>query len=368
MDALRGFALFGILLANIPYGGEYGITPEDGKLVVWFFNLMLSNKFISIFSMLFGFGFYIQLSRAGEMQINFRKYFIIRMLLLFAIGCVHAYLLWNGDIIRTYALGGMLLLLVYRWPLKRLIFLAIVFNVLLTGIIYIGNDALGWRVYDYDYSLAAEQYGTPSYLRYLTINFIIDPWVNFLKDMPLTLSFTFGNMLLGLILGRIGFFHMKNQLKRMYRLFMLLGATVGIASSYIYSLLMMGKLELDWNMIWLPFALAAGMVLQSLFYMTLFLKLYQHARLRNWLKVFDPVGKTALSNYLLQSLFYIALFFHLKHTIQLWGKLNNLETVILGAALFGLQVLFSNLWLKRHKQGPVEYLWKKIAYRFARTG
>jgi len=367
VDALRGFALFGILLANIPYGGDYGITPEDGKLVVWFFNLILSNKFISIFSMLFGFGFYIQLTRAAEKKIDFRRYFIIRMVLLFVIGSLHGYLLWNGDIIRTYALGGMFLLLVHRWPLRRLVVLAVVFNVFLTGIIFIGNDALGWRVYDYDYALAVEHYRTPSYLRYLQINFIMDPWNNFLKDMPLTLSFTFGNMLLGLILAKIDFFRMKETLSKLYRILILLGATVGIASSFIYALLMMGKLELDWNMIWLPFVLAAGLILQSLFYVSLFLKLYERKRIRRFLRVFDPVGKTALSNYILQTLFFLFFFFHLKYTIKLIGSLNNFQTVLVGTLLFALQVFLSNLWLRRHQQGPIEYLWKKISYRFARA-
>lgn len=364
VDALRGFALLGILLANIPYSGEYGISPDDGKAVVWIFNLLISNKFISIFSMLFGFGFYIQLTRAQEKQVNFRRYFIIRMLLLFLIGCIHAYILWNGDIIRTYALGGLLLLLVYRWPLKRLVVLALVFNVVVTGIIYIGNDALGWRVYDYDYSLAAEQYKTGSYLRYLYINYTIDPWFNFLKDMPLTLAFTFGNMLLGMVLARIDFFRLPSRHSRMTSAFIALGATAGVAASFVYTLLMMGKLELDWSMIWLPFVLAAGMVLQSLFYVSLFLRLYRKRKMGRLLRIFDPVGKTALSNYILQTLFYLLIFFHLDHTLKLHGMLSNIGTFVLGIGLFALQVGISNLWLKSHSQGPIEYVWKKMAYRF----
>ena len=366
VDALRGFALLGILLANIPYGGEYGISPEDGNGIVWIFNLLISNKFISIFSMLFGFGFYIQLTRAEKKGIGFRHYFILRMLLLFAIGCLHAYLLWFGDILRTYALGGLLLLLVYKWPLKRLLVLAIIFNVFLTGIVYIGNSALDWRVYDYDYFLAAEHYITPSYLRYLWINFTIDPWMNFLQDMPLTIVFTFGNMLLGLVLAKIDFFRLPQRLNRMSNVFILLGATLGIASSYVYTLLMMGKLELDWSMIWLPFVLAAGLVMQSLFYISTFLRLYRVPLIRKFLKVFDPVGKTALSNYIFQTLLYIGLFFHLDYTLKLHGQLDNLQTFLLGFALFAFQVLISNLWLKHFRQGPVEYAWKSFAYRFVR--
>ena len=154
VDALRGFALLGVLIANVPYGGEPPITsPFDGPLDL-LMNLLISQKFITIFSILFGFGFYIQMSRAEKKGVNFKSYFLKRMALLFLIGTIHSFVLWHGDIIMSYAFGGIFLLLVRKWTIKKLVILAIVFNVLLTGIIFIGNSALEWRVYDYDYGLA----------------------------------------------------------------------------------------------------------------------------------------------------------------------------------------------------------------------
>lgn len=121
VDALRGLALFAILIANIPFSEAISSATfifgySSDQVVNALFHLLIDKKFVAIFSILFGFGFYYQLKRAEDRGIDFRKYFIVRMLLLQAIGCLHAYLLWFGDIIRDYALCGLLLLLIYKWP------------------------------------------------------------------------------------------------------------------------------------------------------------------------------------------------------------------------------------------------------------
>ena len=109
VDALRGFALLGVLYANIPFGGDPPIVSAYDETIHFLYNFLISKKFISIFSMLFGFGFFIQFSRAKEKGINFNSYFLKRMGLLFLIGCLHSFVLWNGDIIMSYAFGGVFL-------------------------------------------------------------------------------------------------------------------------------------------------------------------------------------------------------------------------------------------------------------------
>jgi len=367
VDGLRGFALLGVLIANIPVAGPDTITGACDSILIFLSHLLIDKKFITAFSILFGFGFYIQMTRAAEKSVHFTRYFLIRMALLFLIGLIHSYGLWNGDIIMSYAFGGVFLLLVRKWPVKRLIVLAVVFNVLLTGIIFIGNSAFGWQIYDYDYALDAEYGITPSFARYLTINYIMNPWTNFLQDMPITLVFTFGNMLIGLILGKLDFFRLAaGKMRKTANTLMILGGTVGVASSYCYHLVMTGQLELDLPLLWVPFVLAGGMVLQSLFYISAFVRAYQHLRIRKALCFFNPVGRTALTNYIMQSVFYLTLFYHCTHLFQLYGTLTRGETYLLALALFALQSLMSYLWLKKHRQGPLESLWKKISYSMAK--
>src|SRR5262245_42715353 len=107
VDALRGLALLGILLANVPYLDAAAQTSVPDKVVKAIFHLFIDKKFITIFSILFGFGFYVQLKRAEEKFVDFQSYYIKRLLLLLLIGCLHAYLLWYGDIIRDYAICGI---------------------------------------------------------------------------------------------------------------------------------------------------------------------------------------------------------------------------------------------------------------------
>ncbi len=362
VDALRGFALLGVLFANIPFGGNPPIESIYDESIHFVYNFFISKKFISIFSILFGFGFFIQFSRAQDKMSNFNQYFLKRMGLLFFIGCFHSFVLWNGDILMSYAFGGVFLLLLRNWSVKKLMMLAIVFNVLLTGATFIGNSALGWAVYDYDFAIITELGLTNSYVEYLRINWITAPWVNFLNDMPLTLFFTFGNMLIGMILAKMNFFSTDEKRNGMKRWFVILGVVLGIPASYFFHLIMIGQLELDIPLLWVPFAIIIGMLFQSLAYITLFTKLYQTAFTKQVLSGFKYVGKTALTNYLGQSVFYLVVFYHCTNLFQLFGKISEPETYLLAAMFFVIQAISSYFWLKFKKQGPVEYLWRSLSY------
>lgn len=367
VDALRGFALMGVLFANIPFGGDPPIESAYDDTIHFLYNFLISKKFIAIFSMLFGFGFYIQFSRARERVANFNTYFLTRMGLLFLIGCIHSFVLWNGDILMSYAFGGAFLLLLRNWPVKRLVILAVVFNVLLTGATFIGNTALGWAVYDYDFAINTDLALTNSYWEYLRINWITSPWVNFLNDMPLTLFFTFGNMLIGMILGKIQFFKPENGPKHIKRWFVILGVVLGIPASYYFHLVMIGDLELDLPQLWVPFAIIIGMLFQSLAYVTVFVELYRAPFFRKALSGFKYVGKTALTNYLGQTVFYLIAIYHCTNLFQLYGKLSEPETYLLAVVFFILQAITSYFWLKTWKQGPVEYAWRKMSYSRIKT-
>lgn len=362
VDALRGFALLGVLYANIPFGGNPPIESAYDETIHFIYNFLISKKFITIFSILFGFGFFIQFSRSKEKVINFNSYFMKRMGLLFLIGCVHSFVLWNGDILMSYAFGGVFLLLLRNWSVKKLIILAVVFNVILTGATFIGNSALGWAVYDYDFTIVTDLALTNSYWEYLKMNWITSPWVNFLNDMPLTLFFTFGNMLIGMILGKIGFFNPENGLKRLKRWFIILGVILGIPASYYFHLVMTGNLELDLPLLWVPFAIIVGMLFQSLSYITLFVELYRVVFVQKILSGFRYVGKTALTNYLIQSVFYLVVVYHCTNLFQLYGKLSEPETYLLATLFFILHSVISYFWLKTWSQGPMEYFWKRMSY------
>lgn len=361
VDALRGFALLGVIIANIPVANSEVISGGYDSISKFLTYILVDKKFITIFSILFGFGFHIQIKRVNKKNINFKKYFVIRMLLLFIIGIIHSYGIWNGDIIMSYAFGGLFLLLIKNFTLKKLLITAIIFNVFLTSMFFILNNTIEWQ--EYHYKLVKELPITLTFKRYLYINYVMNPWSNFLRDMPLTLVFTFGNMIIGFILGKVNFFYSTFKIKK--RILFFLGV-FGFSSSYIYYLISVGKIELNESLIWVPFILIIGIISHSLFYISLFKLLYKNLKTKKILSLFSYVGRTALSNYILQSFFYVFIFYHCSQTFQLFGKLTITQTNILALTLFSLQLLISKLWLKKYQQGPIEFLWKKISYTLAK--
>lgn len=118
LDILRGFALIGILLMNIEWFGRamsnIGVIDREligGDFIVgWLVKVLVEGKFYKLFSLLFGMGFAVMLMRAKEHDRPFGQFFSRRMAALFVFGVLHAVFLWGGDILRAYAVGGMLLL------------------------------------------------------------------------------------------------------------------------------------------------------------------------------------------------------------------------------------------------------------------
>jgi len=373
VDALRGFALFAILLANVPFTENTDIiyktrtfvlaSPGTDKILDGFFHLLIDKKFVAIFSILFGFGFYVQLRRAEERSIAFKKYFLIRMLLLLTIACIHAYFLWFGDIIRDYAICGMLVLLVYKWSPKKILITGLLFAVLGTAIVFILNGVIGVS-YPFDTTIVNEHPVTTSYWRYLQINARIDPFRNFIQDSPITLVFAFGCMLVGFAMAKSGFFHEQEKFRKTTKRLIGLGLLPGLACSYLFWMISIGKFELTPALIWLPVVIVAGLFLQSLSYISVFVKLYQYNWFKKLVLPFEFVGRMALTNYILQSIFYLLIFFHCTNGLKLYGRVTMTETYLTAAILFIVQVIFSKWWLKNHSQGPIEFLWKSLAYRF----
>ncbi|WP_444995080.1 DUF418 domain-containing protein [Aliikangiella sp. IMCC44359] len=118
MDALRGFALIGILMMNIEWfnrpTGELGqfdpaISGVD-YAASWFVKVFIEGKIYKLFALLFGMGFAVMLLKAQQAQRPFNGMFIRRMLALFVFGMAHFIFLWDGDILHDYAIAGLLLL------------------------------------------------------------------------------------------------------------------------------------------------------------------------------------------------------------------------------------------------------------------
>ena len=122
---LRGFALIGVLYVNMHNFGSWEVTGPIHTTAAFFMDGLFQRKFFSLFSLLFGVGFAIQMRRAEERgQSPFPTYWR-RLLVLFGLGWAHA-LIYSGDIVRLYAVLGIVLFPLRKWPLRRLIVVALV--------------------------------------------------------------------------------------------------------------------------------------------------------------------------------------------------------------------------------------------------
>jgi uncharacterized protein len=380
MDALRGLALLGIITANLAsFSGYAYLSPEArqvlpsfalNKLVDPLLHIFIDSKFSTIFSMLFGIGFALQLEKARAKGVVFRPYFTKRMLLLLTLACLHAYLLWFGDIIRFYALAGLILLLVVHWREKKLLLAGLVLTVFITPVIFILNEAVLYHPpASGDLSLqdilSAFRHGT--YGQVLAANWQLDEVRNFWQGAPLTIASTTGKVLIGFWMGKKGIFSQPEKHRPILRRWFWGGLLLGLPSSIAYWAVKTGQLNLDslW-LAWLPFAVAGGMILHSLFYISSFVQAWGGRRGFYWLKTFVPVGKMALTNYLLQTVMGLFLFYGYLPGPHLMGQVGSASLLLLGVLIFALQVFFSHWWLQSYGQGPVEWLWRRLAYAGAK--
>ncbi len=155
LDTLRGFALFGILLANLvsfmgynTYSAEEIVAlPVSDRAVLFSIDWFVEGKFYGIFSILFGVGFVLQAQRFRVADVNFSAFWLRRMAILCCIGLLHMYLVWNGDILTLYGVLGMLLPLFLNLSnraLLRWIVALLSIPLLIHVLLYLTQEASFW--------------------------------------------------------------------------------------------------------------------------------------------------------------------------------------------------------------------------------
>ena len=122
VDILRGFALIGVLTANMFSFSGQSYNPAElaglERILVAAIRFLVEAKFYSLFSLLFGWGMSVQMLRADARGTRFVPTYLRRLTALLAIGIVHSFFLWTGDILTTYAMYGYLLLAIRKIPSK----------------------------------------------------------------------------------------------------------------------------------------------------------------------------------------------------------------------------------------------------------
>jgi uncharacterized protein len=131
LDAVRGFALLGILWANVrqmflPFdAGSFDVALGGNERLAWIdwcvFHALIDLKFLTLFSLLFGVSFALQYARLQARGPGFGGIYLRRVLILALFGVAHGLLLYSAEVLLVYAVAGLVLLGLRDWPAQRLL-------------------------------------------------------------------------------------------------------------------------------------------------------------------------------------------------------------------------------------------------------
>ncbi len=383
LDILRGWAVFGIILADVDI--LFKITPGTDHVLNELHKLFVVDKFWPLFSFLFGLGFAMQITRAESRGHEFLPLYRRRLLALLLFGLANALLLlhvWRGEILHRYALCGFLLLL-FRKCSPRTLLLAAALCLLIPRVYDAGLD--GYRrlrlsnphtveqavreegqrqaeskAWDSQFERVRRQgdYFAGMKLRaeWLTVNY------SSLRFYLHQLEFPFALFLVGLYAGRRQIFDNLPVNLTLVRRVMWWGLGFGVAGQVVW--VVSEKLP---NPAWPYFTRQAGSVLEpfadtalSFFYATAVVLLAQHTGWRKLLAPLAAPGRMALTNYLLQSVALAILC--PRYALGLFEQVRPAQAWGIAVGIFGLQLLISLWWLGRFRFGPVEWLWRALTY------
>lgn len=377
IDALRGFALFGIIMTHMfegylasmtppQYSGFNILYPVDSFSQIVIQNLFL-GKFYAIFSMLFGLSFYLILDqKKGSSSLKF----VWRLVLLFLIGYVH-HVHYLGDFLTVYAVFGLALVLFRKVPDKITLILGLflAFNgpTMVTKAISLlqkpsqetvqsktvasnnsANNPVAQATAYFDLILKGE------YRKLLVSNSTIGFYnkYNYLKFSG-RLWIIPGLFLLGLWIGRKKWHERidKIPLGKIITFSALVGIPLTLIS-YYFSL----PTATDMTRFWAAIAKDASNIFMPLFYISILLSLFKLSSTNKIISLLIPVGKMGLTTYVTQSAFGLFIFYG--YGLGLLLKLSGTAALGLGLLFFILQIVFSKWWFSKYRFGPLEWLWR----------
>ncbi len=382
LDALRGFALLGVCMANYPEFSLYTFQPAAvaeampsatvDRFVKFLQYLLIDGKFYTLFSLLFGVGFSIIISHATERGANGFRIFYRRMAILTLIGCTHLMLIWSGDILLLYAVLGMLLPLFRKMSDRKILSIAAVLLLLpvvvdgvceLTGIFPGRYPYEKWWEYAAAYGISEENFGT--WLRDAdsygdVFKFLIQgAWERLYEFVDGNRYFkVLGLFLIGFVVGRHKIYVKLNAHLSLLRKIALWGTLVGLPLSVAYAASGVSGRPLGNTMHSLLYTVSVY-PLGAAYAALLGLFCIRHPHLALW-RIFAAPGRMALTNYISQSLIGIGLFYGVG--LGLGAHFGLGATELIAVCVFAFQTAFSAAWLGLFRFGPLEWIWRMLTY------
>ncbi|MEQ0069152.1 DUF418 domain-containing protein YeiB [Klebsiella sp. GG_Kp141] len=372
LDFVRGVAILGILLLNI---SAFGLPKAAYLNPAWSGSASLSDawtwalldllaqvKFLTLFALLFGAGLQLLLPRG-------KRWIQSRLTLLALLGFIHGLFFWDGDILLAYALVGLV-----SWRMVREAHhVKSLFN---TGVVLYLTGIAVLVLLGMISGTAANRSWAPDaanlqYEQYWKLHGGMEAVSNradMLSDNLLALGAQYGwqlagMMLMGAALMRSGWLKGQFSLRHYRRT----GALLVAAGMAVNLPAIFAEWYLAWDYRWCAFLLQAprelSAPLQAIGYAALAWGYWPQLCRFRLVGAIACVGRMALTNYLLQTLICTTLFYHL----GLFMRFDRLQLLAFVPPIWAVNLLVSSLWLRRFRQGPVEWLWRQLTLRASGT-
>ncbi|MNI08531.1 hypothetical protein D3C73_615730 [compost metagenome] len=370
IDGLRGLALLGILLINITFFNQslqsisLGGLPVEGTMnhIVDMLNsLFMDTPSMLLYSFLFGYGAILLFNKTIAAERRFAPLFLKRMLVLLIFGIIHGTLIWYGDILTTYAITGLLLLLFIRRSPKTILIWSIICTLCIPLLMLTSQGSGGggmdmtYSAYDIPSLITQYQekdmliYGNGTFMQILVqrINDYISGCLNMLLFIPQVL----GAFLLGAYCAKK---NLLSDIKENKNKLIQLGLICGTIGIVLQIPKLLGSSSDTWEIIGMFIASPLLMLSYVALFSLLFLKFGKA------LSIFCNPGRIGLSMYILQSVLCGLIFY--SYGLGLFGKMELWQTELVAILIFTVQIVLSSLYLRRFKTGPIEYVWR-LCYR-----
>lgn len=379
VDALRGFALLAIvLLHNLEHYNLY-FNPVD--MPKWLMSLdgiiwntsffLMAGKAFSIFAMLFGFSFFVQFASAEKRGIDFRGRFIWRMVILVLLAQFHS-LFYNGDILFLYAIIGMLLTPLCKASNKVLLYIGLFLliqpfeiGMMIYALLnpdFILWDGLNWPYYgpmieimkngSFGEAICSNIYGGQI-------------WNNLWQFEDGRVFKTAGLFIFGMLMGRLKYFVKSDETIKFWKK-VLTWTTIAFIPLYCIKTIVPAMIEnkavlTHFNIVIPAYTNLSFMLMLLSSFSLVWFSCGNGSKMQRFI---IPYGRMSLTNYISQSI--IGCFIYLGYGLGLYEFAGSTLSILIGISIFGAQLFFSRWWLGRYKQGPLEYVWKKLTWIFSK--
>jgi len=382
LDVLRGFAVLGILVMNIQMFSmigaaymnptAYGNLEGANFLIYYLSHLFADQKFMTIFSMLFGAGIVLMWQRAEAVGRKSTGLHYRRMFWLMVFGLMHAYLLWNGDILFFYGFMG---LFVYWFRKLRPTPLLVVGSILLAvapALFLLAGYTIPYWPEENVHEMETQFWSPPAETVAAEVANYQGGWREQMRSrVPAALGMHTGAlifwvfwrvgglMLIGMAFFKLGIFSAARS-RRFYVTCIVLALAIGLpiimygihrnfAADWDMSRLFFGSIYNYWGSLFVGMGWVSVIMLACL-----------SDGLQRTKQALGSVGRMALTNYLLHTIICTTIFYG--HGFGYFGEVSRVGQILIVLTIWAFQVPFSVWWLRYFRFGPFEWLWRTLSY------